>query len=185
MFPPLFGVTNDRAGPVGWRPATVGWRRRPSRSEIGPQRSDPDPEGAQPADEGMDGRASARRWGWHFSLINDDAGAALLRPRGAGQAGSAQVSLWALVRGRVTWLQVLTACAAAIVALEFIRPVASHAPALRAAAESVITLLALLGAGALMAQFAHTRRLRDLLLFGALALFALVELVCGLVPVAL
>lgn len=141
--------------------------------------------GIEVADEGIGGRASAQRWRWHFSLIKDDAGAALLRPRGAGQAGSAPVSLWALVRGRVTWLQVLTACAAAIVALEFIRPVGSHAPALRAAAESVITLLALLGAGALMAQFAYTRRLRDLLLFGALALFALVELVCGLVPVAL
>jgi signal transduction histidine kinase len=93
--------------------------------------------------------------------------------------------MWAAIRARVTWIQALTAVAAALVALEFVRPGASHAPALRATAESLIALLALLGALLFRAQFGHTRRLRDLILLGTLMLFTLVELASGALPAAL
>lgn len=145
--------------------------------------------GIEAADEGTAGRASARRWGWRLNPIESDAGAALLRAGGgpaAGLAGcSSPAAVWALIRSRVTWLRMLTAGAAALVALEFIRPMASHAPGLRATAEGVITLLALLAAGVLLAQFAHNRRLRDLILVGTLVLFTLVELAGDALPAAL
>ncbi len=147
--------------------------------------------GIEAANEGTDRRASARRWGWHLNPSHN-AGAALLHAGGATDAAVVRIgrrgsprALRAGIRGRMTWLQVLTAGAAALVALEFISPMASHAPALRATAESLITLLALLGALALAAQFGHTRRLRDLILFGALSLFTLVELACGSLPAVL
>lgn len=144
--------------------------------------------GIETADVGADGRASARRWGWNLNAINGAAGVALPRPgrrSPAGQADRRWSTLWPAIRRRVTWLQMLTAGAAALVALEFIRPTAGHAPGLRATAEGLITLLALLGAVVLLAQFAHTRRLRDLILLGALVLFTLVELAGDALPAAL
>ncbi len=143
--------------------------------------------GIEAANEGMDGRASARRWGWRLNQMHN-AAVALLPVGGgikarAGRVGrGSPLALWAGIRSRLTWLQVLTAGAAALVALEFIRPMASHAPELRATLESLITLLALLGALVLGAQFGHTRRLRDLILSGALLLFTLIELACGALP---
>jgi len=124
-----------------------------------------------------------------------EAGAALLLTGGA-QAEADQrprvlpADLRPVIRGRVTlhrvtWLQVLVAVAAALLALGFIAPTAAHAPASRAAAESLITMLALLGALALGTQFGRTRQLRDLMLVGGLALFALVELTGGALPAAL
>lgn len=146
--------------------------------------------GIEAANEGTDRRASARRWGWHLNSTHN-AGAALL-PVGAGtEARAGQLgrgspgALWAAIPSRMTWLQALTAGTAALVALEFIRPMASHAPALRATAESLITLLALLGALVLAAQFGHTRRLRDLILVGALSLFTFIELASGALPAVL
>jgi signal transduction histidine kinase len=90
-----------------------------------------------------------------------------------------------LSQSRMMKLGALTGGAVALLALEFVVPVGGRAPGLRAALESLITLLALLGALALAAQFGHTRRLRDLVLLGALILFALVELWFGVRPVAL
>ncbi len=80
---------------------------------------------------------------------------------------------------------VVTAGAAGLVALGLVRPVATDAPALRATAESLITVLAGLGALLLGAQVGHTRRLRDLIMFGALVLFTLVELAGAALPAAL
>jgi signal transduction histidine kinase len=49
----------------------------------------------------------------------------------------------------------------------------------------MITFLALLAALRFRAQFAHTRRLRDLMLFGALVTFTVVELTSSTIPAAL
>jgi signal transduction histidine kinase len=123
--------------------------------------------------------------------LHNDFGAALLRAGAGTEACAGQGdarspgAVWALIRTRVTWIQVLTAALAALVVVEFIRPVAIHAPALRATAESLITLLALLGALLLRAQFGHTRRLRDLILLGTLVLFTLVELTSAALPASL
>jgi signal transduction histidine kinase len=137
-----------------------------------------------------DGRSLASRWDWVLHSMRPDPGALLLRARratepGAGGGESAGGTLRAAIRARVTWIQALTAGAAALVALEFIRPGASQAPALRATAESLIALLALLGALLFRGQFGHTRRLRDLILLGTLMLFTLVELASGALPAAL
>ncbi len=138
-----------------------------------------------------DGHASARRWGWHLNANRNDVGAVLLPGAGGTQpgtgrgAGGSPGALWAVVRSRVTWLHLLSAGAAAVVVLEVARPDAYHLPALRATTESLVTLLALLGALLFRAQFAHTRRLRDLMLFGALMTFTLVELTSSALPAAL
>lgn len=145
--------------------------------------------GTEAADEGTDGRAPAKGWSWHMNAIDSHAGAAVL-PVGSGPArrgaGARQpAALWLTIRSRASWLQVLTAGAAAVVALEFLTPVALNDPALRAIAESLIALLALLAVSMLVAQFAPTRRRRDLTLLGAVLLFALLQLICGVLPAAL
>jgi signal transduction histidine kinase len=151
--------------------------------------------GVEAAELRADGRASARRWKWGSNRLHDDAGAALLLAGGAqAEAGKrptvAPGDLLPVIRGRVTvhratWLQALIAAPAALLALGFIAPIAGHAPASRATAESLITVLAVLSALALGAQFWRTRRLRDLILLGGFALFALVELLGGALPAAL
>jgi signal transduction histidine kinase len=158
--------------------------------------------GIEPAGVGgTNGNASTRRWGWHVNGICSDVGALLLPGGGRAKAcvdrgpggsrdalrgpGGSRDALGVGGRGRLTWLAMLTAAAAALVALEFIRPIAYDRPALRATAEGMITLLALLGAVRFRAQFAHTRRLRELMLFGALLTFTVVELNSSALPAAL
>jgi signal transduction histidine kinase len=147
--------------------------------------------GIRKADLGMDGHASARRWGWHLNATRSDAAAVLVGVGGATAAYSAgererrSVPLWASLRNHLAWLQLLMLAAGLVVALAFLAPVAYNLPALRATTESLITLLALLGAWLFRAQFAHTRRLRDLLLLGSMALFALIELTSTALPAAL
>jgi signal transduction histidine kinase len=67
-------------------------------------------------------------------------------------------------------------------ALQLIHPMAYHLPAMGAIAESLITMLALLGALLLWAQFVRSRRLRDLILLGAVAVFTAVELTFSALP---
>ncbi len=67
----------------------------------------------------------------------------------------------------------------------FAHPVAYNFPTLRAAVESAMTLLALIGAWLVRAQFVQGRRLRELLLMGALLALALVEFVANTLPAAL
>ncbi len=64
-------------------------------------------------------------------------------------------------------------------------PVSSDAPAMRAALETVVTLFAFAGAWLVRAEFGYSRRLRDLLLLGALLTFGLVHLCWRAVPAAL
>lgn len=147
--------------------------------------------GIKDADVGTLCRASARRWGRPLYVVGTEIGAATLDAGNRLEACPAKVGAgssgawWAVVRSRAMWLEVLAVAAAAPIALEFIRPVAYQLPALRATAESLITVLALLAALLFRAQFAHTRRLRDLILFGALVTFTAVELVFGVLPAAL
>jgi len=79
----------------------------------------------------------------------------------------------------------LTASAGLILMLEFVHPVAYSFPTLRATLETVMTLLGLTGAWLVGAQFGHTRRRRELLIFGALLTLALTEFIGNALPAAL
>gem|GEM_PF-2773415 len=72
-----------------------------------------------------------------------------------------------------------------MVGLELIRPLAYLTPTLRATSETAITLLAATCACLLAGQFAHTHRLRHLLLLAATSTFALTELVGSTLPAML
>ena len=77
------------------------------------------------------------------------------------------------------------ASSVALIALEMRHPAAAHAPALSATIGTSITLSAVACAWLMCRQFNHTRRLRDLLLLGALTALALVTLTSDTLPVVL
>lgn len=87
-------------------------------------------------------------------------------------------------RSRLSWLHLLGAAAGVLLAIEIVRPFASWAPQLRETVDTVMTLLALTAAGLMAAQFAHTRRLRRLLVLAAMLMLALNALL-GSLPAAL
>jgi signal transduction histidine kinase len=89
------------------------------------------------------------------------------------------------VRSHLSWLHLVIAGAAAVLVLAFLHPVAYSVPTLRPTLETGITMLALTAAWLVRAQFAHERRLRDLLLFGALLTLALIEFSAFAMPAAL
>jgi signal transduction histidine kinase len=74
--------------------------------------------------------------------------------------------------GRVSWLHCLTAGVAILLVLEFVHPLALRAPELRETMETIVALLALTASGLLGAHFGHTKRLRNLLLLGAMLMLA-------------
>jgi signal transduction histidine kinase len=90
----------------------------------------------------------------------------------------------AVARPRLSLLHIVLALSVAAVALVFARPAVSEAPGLRAAVETVMTLFALAGAWLVRSHFIYTRRLRDLLLFGALLALGLLYLGAYAVPAA-
>jgi signal transduction histidine kinase len=83
------------------------------------------------------------------------------------------------------YLFVLLAASTGLVATELVHSLAFHAPALRATIETGISLATLAGVWVLRAQFNQTRRLRDLLLLGALITLTLVELTSYALPAML
>lgn len=85
---------------------------------------------------------------------------------------------------RFGWLSVLAVGGCAALAVEAIRPVAYHAPTLRATLETVISSCALISVLLLRDQFNRNRRLRDLLLMGALLTFVLLDLASNALPAA-
>jgi signal transduction histidine kinase len=130
----------------------------------------------------MDVAAPAGRWGWQLNAIQNDVAGLLAPSSGAtgartGRAGrDSRLQRRRALCSHVPWPELLAPVAVAIVALEFIRPAAYRAPALHATIESVITVLALLSAMLFRTHFEHSRRLRDLMLFGGLLTFTVVEL---------
>jgi len=88
-------------------------------------------------------------------------------------------------RARPATMLVTSAAIVAFVVLEVSHHVADHAPALSATIDTCTTLCALGGVWLLHGQFRHTRRLRDLLFFVTLTVFALVTLTFCTLPVAL
>jgi len=72
--------------------------------------------------------------------------------------------------------------AAAMLALQFAHPVAYQAPTLRATCETIMTLFAFATAWVLRMRFRRTWRLRDLVLFAAVLMLALVELATYAAP---
>jgi signal transduction histidine kinase len=99
--------------------------------------------------------------------LSSDAGVAAVLPSAAG-LGEA--------------LAVLAIVAAGVVAAQFAHPVAYQAPTLRATCETVMTLIAVAGAWLLGLRFIRTWSLRDLLLFTAVLMLALVEFATYAVP---
>jgi signal transduction histidine kinase len=80
---------------------------------------------------------------------------------------------------------VLTAAAVALLLSVALRTDIVDAPAVRAALEMTMTLFALAGAWLLRAQFAHSRRLRDLLLFAGFLVLGLMNFWTAALPAAL
>jgi signal transduction histidine kinase len=93
-------------------------------------------------------------------------------------------STWVGARTWV-WLGAATTGSALILGLGLVHPVAVFDPTLRAAAETMITVFAATAAALLRGQFAHSRRLRDLLLFAGLLTLGLLHVVCYAVPAVL
>ncbi|MGB0091236.1 MAG: ATP-binding protein [Solirubrobacteraceae bacterium] len=84
------------------------------------------------------------------------------------------------------WLLSVLAITATVVVLAAIVPASDYnSPTLRATAETVMTLFAFGGAWLLRAQFGFSRRLRDLLLLGALLTLGLMTLFSRALPAAL
>ena len=98
--------------------------------------------------------------------------------RGIGEA-------WAAIRARLSLLSVLIGTSAVALLIDFVPTSVLHSRSLRATAETVITLFAFGGASLLRAQFGHSRRLRDLLLFGALLTLGMTSLFSRALPPAL
>lgn len=79
-------------------------------------------------------------------------------------------------------LAVLAIVSAGMVAAQFAHPVVYQVPTLKATCETVMALVAVAGAWLLRRRFIRTWRLRDLLLFTAVLMLALVELATYAVP---
>jgi signal transduction histidine kinase len=82
-------------------------------------------------------------------------------------------------------LWALAALCLALIAFEQLHPLAFRAPTLRAVVETELTLCALAAAGLFAHGFRHRRRLRDLLLVGALVELAVIDLISYVVPAAI
>ena len=87
--------------------------------------------------------------------------------------------------GRLVAPAVLGATAVALLLAVAMRTASVNAPAVRAALEMTMTLFALAGAWLLRAQFAHSRRLRDLLLLGGFLVLGLMNFWTAALPAAL
>ena len=81
----------------------------------------------------------------------------------------------ARIQNHLSVLQLAAIGSAAVLGVELFHPAAYKAPGLRAAIETVITLFALAAAWLLRGQSIRSRRLRDLLLFGAILTLGLMH----------
>jgi signal transduction histidine kinase len=111
----------------------------------------------------------------------DAPGAAALRRTGFDPARVATVAR----SGRLVAPAVIGAAVVALVLAFALRTVSVDAPAVRAALEMTMTLFALAGAWLLRAQFAHARRLRDLLLLAGFLVLGLTNFWTAALPAAL
>lgn len=87
--------------------------------------------------------------------------------------------------GRLVAPAVIGAAAVALLLAVAMRTASVNAPAVRAALEMTMTLFALAGAWLLRAQFAHSRRLCDLLLVGGFLVLGLTNFWTAALPAAL
>lgn len=145
--------------------------------------------GHEMAEAGTDDSSATR---WNLQLNSGHraggvlaAGAAAVAPASAPDGRRLVVEAWSAVGSWFTWLRALTVSVALVLVLGFIHPAAYDFPTLRATAEAVMVLLVLTAALLLWPQFAHARRLRDLLLLAGLVVLALIELVANALPAAL
>lgn len=88
-------------------------------------------------------------------------------------------------RGQVWLLAILAVVPAILAAVDLLPATARAYPTLRAAGETVVPVLAFGAVWLLRAQFAHTRRLADLRLLGAMLTLAITSLMSGALPAAL
>ena len=133
-------------------------------------------------------RASVASLGWRSRAVRHWPRATLLGARhdalAVNGARQGTATVWT-VAGARAWLLAITAGATLVLALGFADPAWSHAPTLRATAETAITLCALTATWLLRAQFAHSRKLCDLLLFAGLLPLALLHLFSYALPAVL
>jgi signal transduction histidine kinase len=103
----------------------------------------------------------------------------------ARRRGRPTAAAWYERGSRPWWLPLLSGVALLLLALEFANPLTYRFPTLRAAVETLMTLLALTAAYMLRVQFAHSRKLRDLLLLGAVITLGVIEFFTSALPAAL
>jgi signal transduction histidine kinase len=87
--------------------------------------------------------------------------------------------------GRLVAPAVLGAAVVALLLAFALRSFSVNAPAVRAAVETTMTLFALAGAWLLRTQFAHARRMRDLLLLGGFLVLGITNFWTAALPAAL
>src|ERR1700729_2737885 len=120
-------------------------------------------------------------WGLRRRLPSRGARVADLRRNAPDPARLANAA-WS---GRLVAPAVLGASAVALLLAVAMRTASVDAPAVRAALEMMMTLFALAGAWLLRTQFAHSRRLRDLLLIGGFLVLGLMNFWTAALPAAL
>jgi signal transduction histidine kinase len=108
----------------------------------------------------------------------------LLGDAGAGivEAGSTRILRQDLAIRTRAIATVIVLVAAAVGVVQVLSPVHLNAPGARASIETAITLSALLSAALLLGHFDHSRRLRDLVLLGALVTVSITDFAFSAVP---
>ncbi len=133
--------------------------------------------------EALAGVSTIDNWSWGLLRRFPSRGGrvAALRRNALDPAGLANAA-WAV---RLVAPAVLVASAATLLLAVATRTASVDAPAVRAALEMMMTLFALAGAWLLRAQFAQSRRLRDLLLFGGFLVLGVMNFWTAALPAAL
>jgi len=146
--------------------------------------------GAKQAEADACVHASGRGAGWRLSTADRTPALAGFGGRPGTVARRATIAMrsignvWTVERAHA-WLIALGVGSALMLALGFVHPAAARNPSLRATVETAITLCALTGLWLLRGQFADSRRLRDLLLFGGLLALALLHVCSYALPAML
>ena len=139
---------------------------------------------------GIERVAERRRASWRWGVNSDGPTSALLLADGTSISPSIERAaiarrigeFSAKVRAELSLLSVLALAAAVVLLIDFVPAPDFASPTFRATIETVMTLFAFGGAWLLRAQFVWSRRLRDLLLFGALMTLGLTSLVSRELP---
>jgi signal transduction histidine kinase len=137
--------------------------------------------GPNGASTGARGRVSANNWS--FRTETGSTGVTLVAGRSAGQATGVGFQADALP-ARTSLLLLVLGCAILLFPIVF-QATAFRAPTARTGLETMMTMFAFAAAWLFRGQFSSSRRLSDLLLFGAALTMGLMALCIGALPAAL